>query len=118
MSIRDRAALRDRQTHGGVIWALTRQWRFFYIRTADFERNLQALKQFAPINRTGTQNKLLSDLMCFQGLLLEVLTLESKKYIMLHVYTPKKISNIECTRSSIVSHKYKLTGHLSSALKN
>jgi hypothetical protein len=114
----DCLALCDGQTHGRVIRPLTRKWCFFYIRTADFERNLQSLKQFASINRAGTQNKLLSNLICFQGLFLEVLTLGSKKYIMLDVYMPKKISNIECTRSSIVSHKYKLTGHLSSALKN
>ena len=57
MSIRDRAALCGRQAQGSVIRALTRQWSFFYFRTADFERNLQALKQFAAINGTGSQNK-------------------------------------------------------------
>jgi hypothetical protein len=86
MSNRDCSSFRDRQAQRGNIRAFACQRRFFYIWIGDFEWNLQPLKQFASIYRTGTQNKLLADLLCFQSLLLEILTLGSKKYIMLYVY--------------------------------
>jgi hypothetical protein len=45
-----------------------RQRRFIYLRTAYIEGNPKTAQQFLSINGTGTKDKSLIDLLCFQSL--------------------------------------------------